>query len=181
MTRDYIAASDKALAFLEKNVARPEFRAAGHDDVAYYMKAPAAFLAAGKMLEARAAWQNLAPYLATGGRDSANEAYALQYPMYPWFWMARAAAGPGEAEALRSAQGSIQEYVHPALEGAVVKRPFADEGNTVDFFSHGRGRPGRGDRRSHRSFGEGREAGKNPAALPRPSGPDRGPLPAAHG
>jgi hypothetical protein len=133
--RNYLAASDRSLAFLERNLLAPGFRQAGHDDVAYFFKAPAAFLAAGRTERARDAWRLAAPYLARGGAGSANQAYATQYAAYPWFWMARAAAGLGDGEALRAAGRSLDAYVHPTLDAATVKAPYAAGGrNTVDFF-----------------------------------------------
>lgn len=135
MDPDLIGASDRALDHLASSVLRSGFREDGHDDVAYYFKAPAAFLAAARRQEAERAWTLLAPYLESGGHRSGNQAYAIQYPMYPWYWMARAARGLEETEALDAVKRSLASFVHPTLHGATVKAPFAADGvNTVDFF-----------------------------------------------
>ena len=132
---DYVTAADKALAFLEGSILRPGFKEDGHDDVAYFFKAPAAFRAAGRTREAESAWRQLVAYAHDGGSKSANEAYSTQYPMYPWFWMARAAKGLDKNDAMAAICRSLRDYVHPALHGATVKAPYsADGGNTVDFF-----------------------------------------------
>jgi len=135
MRPDLIDASNRALDHLETSVLGPGFKENGHDDVAYFFKAPAAFLGAGRRQEAARAWTLLLPYLETGGALSGNPAYSDQYPMYPWYWMARAAQRLSEAEALRRAQRSLASFVHRTLHGATVKAPFTTGGpNTVDLF-----------------------------------------------
>jgi hypothetical protein len=135
MHPDLIGASDRALDYLESSVLQPGFKEDGHDDVAYFFKAPTAFLAANRRHQAERAWTLLTPYLEAGGKHSGNQAYSSQYPMYPWYWMARAARGLGEAEALDAVRRSLAAFVHPTLHAATVRAPFTAEGaNTVDFF-----------------------------------------------
>lgn len=135
MNEDLISVADKALDYLGQTVLQAGFKENGHDDVAYYFKAPAAFLAAGRTAEAEIAWHLLAPYLESGGYKSANPAYAIQYPMYPWYWMARAAHGLGKSKTLQTIKKSLADFIHPSLNAATIKAPYsANTPNTLDFF-----------------------------------------------
>ena len=91
-----VQAADRALAYLRERVLDDTWVAA-HRDIAYYFKAPQAFLLAGLRDEAAAAFDALEPFLDEGGAASGSAAYRLAYPHYPYMWAAKAARelGPG--------------------------------------------------------------------------------------
>ena len=84
-----VQAADRALAYLRERVLDATWVA--HRDIAYYFKAPQAFLLAGLRDEAAAAFDALEPFLDEGGAASGSAAYRLAYPHYPYMWAAKAA------------------------------------------------------------------------------------------
>ena len=76
-----VQAADRALAYLRERVLDDTWVAA-HRDIAYYFKAPQAFLLAGLRDEAAAAFDALEPFLDEGGAASDSEAPLLP-PLVP--------------------------------------------------------------------------------------------------
>ena len=68
-----VQAADRALAYLRERVLDDTWVAA-HRDIAYYFKAPQAFLLAGLRDEAAAAFDALEPFLDEGGAASGSAA-----------------------------------------------------------------------------------------------------------
>ena len=94
-----VQAADRALAYLRERVLDDTWVAA-HRDIAYYFKAPQAFLLAGLRDEAAAAFDALEPFLDEGGAASGSAAYRLAYPHYPYMWAAKAARELGRTAAI---------------------------------------------------------------------------------
>merc|ERR1719159_1888761 len=127
----YQSAADRAVAYLKARVL-DEAWVSQHDDVAYYFKAPLAFLEAGEMEDASKALDIAARYLDQGGVGSANGAYASEYPHYPWMWMCWAAVRLGRAKLATDCFDKMHGYVHPGTASGVVQKPAA-EASEGDF------------------------------------------------
>jgi len=88
---------NSALLFLSNRILCDDW-CRGHQDIAYYFKAPRAFLESGRIAEAKIAFERLKPFLNDGAYKSANPAYATMYPHYPWMWASHSALCLGEVE-----------------------------------------------------------------------------------
>ena len=104
-----VQAADRALAYLRERVLDDTWVAA-HRDIAYYFKAPQAFLLAGLRDEASAAFDALEPFLDEGGAASGSAAYRLAYPHYPYMWAAKAARELGRTEVAAACDARLREW-----------------------------------------------------------------------
>jgi hypothetical protein len=132
----YSDAVTRGLRYLSERVLDPAW-VAEHEDVAYYFKAPLAFLesssspapsevAAAKVLEAATR------YLEKGGADSENPAYAGPYPHYPWMWMCWAATRLGRNDLAQQCYERLYAYVVPSTCAGLVTAPFGGEGASFE-------------------------------------------------
>lgn len=131
----YTSSSERAVAYLASRVLDDEW-VANHTDVAYYFKAPMAFLEAGRLEDAGKALDIAARYVERGGADSANGAYSSQFHHYPWMWICWAATRLSREELATECFEKLIEYVHPASSSGLVAAPFKeDEPFEADFFA----------------------------------------------
>lgn len=134
-TPEYATPVERALVYLSARILNDSW-ASQHDDVAYYFKAPLAFLKAGKEKEARAALESAERYVEQAGSQSANGAYSGVYPHYPWMWMCWAACELGQHDLARRCFQGFSSYVHPDTSSGLVARPFTvGEPFQADFFA----------------------------------------------
>jgi len=132
---NYTIASDAALEYLATRVLDPSW-VSQHDDVAYYFKAPLAFLEAGRRDEALKVLAVAEKYVARGGADSANGAYAGVYPHYPWLWICWAAKDLDRADLVEQCFKNFSAYIHPPTSSGLVTSPFIEEkAFEADFFA----------------------------------------------
>jgi len=122
-----VQAADRALAYLRERVLDDTWVAA-HRDIAYYFKAPQAFLLAGLRDEAAAAFDALEPFLDEGGAASGSAAYRLAYPHYPYMWAAKAARELGRTEVAAACDARLREWQAFRPCGVVV-------GGDADLFA----------------------------------------------
>ena len=122
-----VQAADRALAYLRERVLDDTWVAA-HRDIAYYFKAPQAFLLAGLRDEAAAAFDALEPFLDEGGAASGSAAYRLAYPHYPYMWAAKAARELGRTEVAAAGDAKLSEWHLNDGYGVVV-------GGDADLFA----------------------------------------------
>ena len=122
-----VQAADRALAYLRERVLDDTWVAA-HRDIAYYFKAPQAFLLAGLRDEAAAAFDALEPFLDEGGAASGSAAYRLAYPHYPYMWAAKAARELGRTEVAAACDARLTEWQAFRPCGVVV-------GGDADLFA----------------------------------------------
>jgi len=132
----YALSAEKALAYLEARVLNDEWVGC-HDDVAYYFKAPMAFIEGGRLREAGEALDVAAKYVEQGGNGSGNCAYATQFQHYPWMWICWAATCLGRKELAELCFSKMAAYVHPSYSGLVMKPFNRGEPFEADFFATG--------------------------------------------
>merc|ERR1719356_57700 len=132
----YASSADKALEYLSARVLDEEW-VKEHNDIAYYFKAPMAFLEAGCFEQAGKVLDTAATYIERGGLDSTNAAYSSQYPHYPWMWMCWAASRLNRDEMAQDCFARLSAYVHPETSSGLVAAPFSDNGTPfeADFFA----------------------------------------------
>lgn len=131
----YNAPADSARRYLAERVLQSEWIAA-HDDVAYYFKAPIAFLEAEDSEAAEAALEIAVKYMDKGGSESKNGAYANIYPHYPWMWMCWAAVRLGKAPLADQLFTSIYTYAVPQTCAMLVTAPYSKGAACeADFFA----------------------------------------------
>lgn len=125
----YGKAADAAVAYLAKRVL-DEAWAADHDDVAYYFKAPMAFLEAG--VDHRGAAERALAiagrYADRGGADSANGAYAGMFQHYPLMWICWAAVRLEQQQLAKQCYENLWKYVEPSSCAGLVKEPYRIKG-----------------------------------------------------
>ncbi len=136
-----VQAADRALAYLRERVLDDTWVAA-HRDIAYYFKAPQAFLLAGLRDEAAAAFDALEPFLDEGGAASGSAAYRLAYPHYPYMWEAKAARELGRTEVAAACDAMAGEHfgeydLPPAISRYLVSQQrahggFGDDADAMD-------------------------------------------------
>jgi len=135
LAMDYTSSSEKAVAYLASRVLDDGW-VARHSDVAYYFKAPMAFLEAGRLEDAGKALDVAAKYVKRGGADSANGAYSTQFQHYPWMWICWAATRLGREELAAECFERLTEYSHPASSSGIVAAPFKENVPfEADFFA----------------------------------------------
>ena len=124
-----VQAADRALAYLRERVLDDTWVAA-HRDIAYYFKAPQAFLLAGLRDEAAAAFDALEPFLDEGGAASGSAAYRLAYPHYPYMWAAKAARELGRTAAIiNDPSCTVDSPTTPTRWIRSIKRPSSRAGS----------------------------------------------------
>jgi len=133
----YAAAADSALEFLKARILSDEWTEDRHD-VAYYFKAPRAFLLAGDVTSAQAAFDKLAGILFSkepfveGHPPSANPVYSGMYPHYPVMWAARVATElPSERHAADKCDELLKQWRASDGSGLV----FSSQSGEGDLFA----------------------------------------------
>ena len=129
-----VQAADRALAYLRERVLDATWVAA-HRDIAYYFKAPQAFLLAGPRDEAAAAFDALEPFLDEGGAASGSAAYRLAYPHYPYMWAAKAARELGRTQVAAVCDAKLSEWRLEKAHGDRDGSGFGVVGGDADFFA----------------------------------------------
>lgn len=124
-TEKYSVAADKALDYLSQRLFDKKW-VEQHDDVAYYFKAPLAFLEAGRQMEAEKAFAIAIRYMEQGGSKSANRAYSLQYPHYPLMYMCWAATILKHEDIADACFHRIEAFVHPVTGSGLVTAPYCE-------------------------------------------------------
>lgn len=120
----YASSAERATEYLASRLLQ-EGWVAEHRDVAFYFKAPMAFLEAGDAEMAEMALDIAAGYVDSGGAGSKNEAYAGDYPHYPWMWLCWAAVRLDREELARNCWGRLYSFVHPVTCAGLVGVPYS--------------------------------------------------------
>mmetsp|Transcript_118657 Transcript_118657/g.335602 ORF Transcript_118657/g.335602 Transcript_118657/m.335602 type:complete len:500 (-) Transcript_118657:826-2325(-) len=110
-----LASADGA-AYLAERILDEEW-SSQHTDVAYYCKAPMAFLEVGSEETARAALDIAVKAVSEG---SANEWYNSMYPQYPYLWICNAASRLGRMDVAKRCFHEIVQYMHPLTNSGLV-------------------------------------------------------------
>eukprot|EP00928_Gymnodinium_smaydae_P016646 TRINITY_DN16278_c0_g1_i1.p1 TRINITY_DN16278_c0_g1~~TRINITY_DN16278_c0_g1_i1.p1 ORF type:complete len:359 (-),score=58.31 TRINITY_DN16278_c0_g1_i1:119-1195(-) len=134
-TKSYSKSATSAVSYLAARVLNDEW-VSEHDDVAYYFKAPLAFLEAGYTDDARRALAVAERYAEHGGVGSASPVYSGPYPHCPWLWMFWAATRLGSEDLAQRCFENFSRYIHPASGSGLASAPFSDgEAFEADFFA----------------------------------------------
>ncbi|KAK3262606.1 hypothetical protein CYMTET_28549 [Cymbomonas tetramitiformis] len=140
ITSDLIRSSDKALAFLSNTILAHDFREQ-HNDIAYYFKAPLAFIDADLKEDALQALVHARTFTKHGLTESncRDPVYRTEYPAYCQAWLATAASELGLLDEASSELQHVDKYVDTIQRAATVRQPFVANGsadtNMTDIFA----------------------------------------------
>jgi len=133
MAQRYADAARKAIAYLSERVLDDAW-VAGHGDVAYYFKAPVAYLEADDGPAAAKALDILvAEYVDCGGASSKNVVYATVYPHYPWMWMCWSATRLDRKDLAKTCFEKLFKYVDAKSCAGRVPAPLPNAEPKVEF------------------------------------------------
>lgn len=131
----YSAAANATAEYLVKRIS-DAWWVVGHDDVAYYFKAPLLLADLGREKDARQALDVVARYVDTGGSNSACKTYSCTYPQCPWLWICWAATQLGAEDLADRCFEKLCRYQHRITESGLIQAPYSDlKEFEADFFA----------------------------------------------
>eukprot|EP00929_Paragymnodinium_shiwhaense_P084667 TRINITY_DN45294_c0_g1_i1.p1 TRINITY_DN45294_c0_g1~~TRINITY_DN45294_c0_g1_i1.p1 ORF type:complete len:518 (+),score=85.09 TRINITY_DN45294_c0_g1_i1:131-1684(+) len=130
--------AETALQFLLLRMQNEDW-VAYHDDVAYYFRAPLAFVEAGDMNGARLALSIAGKFVADGRAEGSKMAlYGLYYPQYPLLCIGSAAKRLGHDTLSQQCFRKLRSYRAPYTSSGTLGRPYSrahKDDNVCDFIA----------------------------------------------